>query len=136
MCHIYIVLFSQVKETHKPLLFVEDLGGGYVTSLYHPATFETLECNLMLLAVQQIGIIYILLAVPIMERDYVTHEADFVDSVPHFVECSPCVTVKNYEFVFLDLHHGYVPSTVRPIFGTLECILLLIAVQQTGMHIC
>jgi hypothetical protein len=72
MCHIYIVLFSQVKETHKPLLFVEDLGGGYVTSsLYNPATFETLECNLMLLAVQQIGIIYILLAVPTTERDYV-----------------------------------------------------------------
>jgi hypothetical protein len=70
------------------------------------------------------------------ERDYVTHEADFVDSVPHFVECSPCVTVKNYVFVFLDLHHGYVPSTIRPIFGTLECILMLIAVQQTGMHIC
>jgi hypothetical protein len=108
MCHIYIVLFSQVKETHKPLLFVEDLGGGYVTSsLYNPATFEThWNANLMLLAVQQIGIIYILLAVPTTERDYVTHEADFVDSVPHFVECSPCVTVKNYAFVFLDLHHG------------------------------
>ncbi len=102
-----------------------------MTSLYKPATFETLECNLTPLSVQQIGIIYILLAVPITERDYVTHEADFVYSVPHFVECSPCVTVKNYEFVFLDLHHGYVPSTIRSIFGTLECILMLIAVQQT-----